>query len=125
MKITSNDMLRDARAAITQIELSDAKALHGNPDYVFVDVRERHEREAGFIPGSVHATRGLIEFYLDPASDFHLPQLGTGRKLVFYCASGGRSALVARTAQEMGIEGGLSLLGGFKGWKAGGGPVDT
>lgn len=120
---TSDQLLQEARVVVTQMEVADAMTLVKNKDFVFVDVRERHERAEGFIPGSVHAPRGMLEFHLDAASSFHLPELASGRHLIFYCGSGGRSTLAAHTAHSMGLSNCHSLAGGFRQWKSSAGPV--
>ncbi len=69
----------------------------------FVDVREQNELDqSGWIPGSVHAPRGMLEFYIDTASAAHMPVFGSGKRIVFYCAGGGRSAPATLLAQRMG-----------------------
>jgi rhodanese-related sulfurtransferase len=92
---------------------------------VFIDVRDGTERERdGAIPGSVHASRGLLEFYMDPQSPYHKEVFASGKPLIFYCASGGRSSLAADLAQRMGLSKISHLGGGFKGWTAAQMPVE-
>ena len=70
---------------------------------MFVDVRETAEREkTGTVKGAVHAPRAFLEFMADPASERHIPELSSGKRLVLFCASGGRSALAAKTLKDMG-----------------------
>jgi len=85
------------------------------------DVREL-ERD-GMIPGAFHCPRGMLEFWIDPQSPYAKPPFQTGNRFVFYCASGWRSALSARVAQEMGLEKVCHISDGITGWKAAGGPV--
>ena len=66
--------------------------------------------------------RGMLEFTLDPTLPYHNPVFSSGKKVVSYCASGGRSALAADTAQTMGLAQVSHLSGGFKGWKEANGP---
>jgi rhodanese-related sulfurtransferase len=94
-------------------------------DVVFLDVREAEERVRGYIPNSVHAPRGFLEFMADPESPMHRPGIVTDKTLVIYCASGGRSALAAKTLQDMGYPKVCSLVGGLAAWKEAGGPVET
>ena len=75
------------------------------------------------IPGAFHCPRGMLEFWIDPESPYAKPQFRTGNRIVFYCASGWRSALSARTAQDMGLGQVSHITDGFSGWKAAGGPV--
>ena len=80
------------------------------------------ERE-GMIPGAFHCPRGMLEFWIDPESPYAKPQFQSGGRFVFYCASGWRSALSARVAQNMGLEGVSHIDDGFSGWTKAGGPV--
>jgi rhodanese-related sulfurtransferase len=66
----------------------------------------------------------MLEFALDPTMPYHNPVFSSGKKVVFYCASGGRSALSADTAQSMGLESVSHIGGGFKAWKEANGPVE-
>ena len=93
-------------------------------DAVFVDVRERAEHSAGAIAGAVAAPRGFLEFIADPASPMHNPALSAGKRLVIYCASGGRSALATKTLQDMGYSQVANLTGGFQAWIEASGPTE-
>ena len=75
------------------------------------------------IPGAFHCPRGMLEFWIDPESPYAKPQFQSGKRIVFYCASGWRSALSARTAQDMGLPNVSHITDGFSGWKAAGAPV--
>ena len=97
--------------------------LHGDADVVFVDVRERFERDAGTIPGSIHVPRGFLEFIVDPDGPLHQPALVSGKRLILFCATGGRSMLAAKTLQDMGLERLSTIWGGFTAWRQHGGPV--
>ncbi|WP_228842308.1 rhodanese-like domain-containing protein [Halococcus agarilyticus] len=94
-------------------------------DVVFVDVRDGPELDAkGRIPGSIHASRGMLEFHIDPESPYHIEEFVSGSELLFYCAVGGRSVLAAQTAQEMGLSAVANVEGGFEAWTEAGGPVE-
>jgi rhodanese-related sulfurtransferase len=119
------EMVAEANAAVGTVSVEEAKQLVGRDDIVFVDVREGGELATqGKIPGAVHAARGLLEFYADPSAPYHKPELASGKRLVVYCASGGRSALAARTLKDMGIENVANMLGGFTAWQQNGGPIE-
>jgi rhodanese-related sulfurtransferase len=119
------EMVAEANAAVGTLEVEEAKRLVGRDDVVFVDVRDGGELAAqGKIPGAVHAPRGLLEFYADPSAPYHKPELASGKRLVVYCASGGRSALAAKTLKDMGIENVASMLGGFTAWQQNGGDIE-
>ncbi len=119
-------MLAEANAVIETISVQDAQALVGNADVVFVDVRETVERQAsGGIKDSVHVPRGFLEIIADPESPMHIDSLASGKRLVLYCGSGGRSALAAKTLMDMGLEKVCNLAGGYGAWVEAGGPTDS
>ncbi len=118
-------LLEDARRRIENMPVADALALHGDADVLFVDLRDVRELwRDGMISGAFHAPRGMLEFWIDPASPYHKEEFASGKRLLFYCASGWRSALAADTAQRMGIERVAHIDGGFTAWKEAGGPVE-
>jgi len=112
-------LLAQANAVIETVSVQDFPYLQDESDVVVVDVREATERETdGTIPGSIHASRGLLEFHADPECPAHLPQLDVSKRIVLFCGTGGRSALAAKTLQDMGFSEVFSLAGGFAAWKA-------
>lgn len=121
---TVQQMLDEANAAIPRISVDDAKKLVGRADVLFLDVREPNEvAAAGKVPGAVAVPRGLVEFRACPGSQAHDKAFDKTKTVVAYCASGGRSAMVGKTLQDMGYTKVMNL-GGFKGWVDGGGPVE-
>ncbi|WP_299707471.1 rhodanese-like domain-containing protein [uncultured Tateyamaria sp.] len=125
LKTTAAKMVADARARIKEVETVDAIKSVDNPDVVIVDIRDIRERQrSGYIPGSVHAPRGMIEFWVDPDSPYFKDAFGQADKTyLFHCASGWRSALTVATLKDMGFEAG-HLREGFSTWEAQGGPVE-
>ena len=123
MVTPSMQLIGEALAEIASISVDEALALVDGGDAVFVDVRERAEHDAGAIAGAVAAPRGFLEFVADPTSPMHNAALSSGKRLVIYCASGGRSALAAKTLQDMGYSGVANLTGGFQAWTEAGGPT--
>lgn len=125
LKTTAADMVASARARIKEIETPDLIAMVEDPSVVIVDIRDPRERDrTGFIPGAVHAPRGMIEFWVDPDSPYFKEVFGQPDKTyVFHCASGWRSALTVATLQDMGFEA-AHLREGFSTWEAQGGPVE-
>lgn len=117
------EMVAEANAAVGTVSVEDAMAAHGGGGALFVDVRETQEHAAGSVPGALHVPRGLLEFIADPESPMHKPELLSGRRLVVFCASGGRSALAAKTLKDMGVGAPVNMLGGFAAWREKGGPV--
>ena len=116
-------MMAEADALVQSVSAREMVLKLGGDDVVMVDIRETRELEReGMIPGSFHAPRGMLEFWIDTESPYHKPAFATAKTFVFYCASGWRSLLAARLAQEMGLET-RSLRGGFSEWKKDGHPV--
>jgi len=122
--ISSADMVAAARARIEEMDVAELMALDKAGSVVIVDLRDIRERQRlGFIPGSVHAPRGMIEFWVDPDSPYFKEVFGQAdKRYVFHCASGWRSALTVATLKDMGFEA-AHLADGFTGWKEQGGAV--
>ena len=125
LKTSAAQMVEAARARIAEVETADLIAQLGDPELVIVDIRDIRERQrTGAIPGSVHAPRGMIEFWIDPDSPYHKEVFAQeGKRYVFHCASGWRSALTVATLQDMGFEA-AHLKHGFGDWVKAGGPVE-
>lgn len=124
LKINAAQMVENARQHIEEVDAVDAIASVGSPDVVIVDLRDVRERQrSGFIPGSFHCPRGLVEFWVDPESPYFKDIFERDAKFVFHCASGWRSALTVETLQKMGFENVAHITGGFSSWKDAGGPV--
>jgi rhodanese-related sulfurtransferase len=90
---------------------------------VLVDVRETEERDRegsipGSILGSIHASRGLLEFQADPDSPVYNKELRPDAQIIHYCGTGGRSTVAANTLLDMGFEDVSSLAGGYAAWRA-------
>ncbi len=117
---TVADMVADARG---RIEEWDVARLRATPGAVVVDIRDVRERAKGFIPGSVHAPRGMLEFWWDPTSPYHREVFAGPGPYVLHCAMGWRSALAADTLRDMGFEV-AHLDGGFEAWTEAGGEVE-
>jgi rhodanese-related sulfurtransferase len=118
-------LLDAAEREIETLTVGDAAKLHGRDDVVFVDVRDpREQLREGKMPGAFSCTRGMLEFWIDPESPYHKPVFAEDKKFVFFCAGGLRSALAAKTAQDMGLKPVAHILGGFKAWKEAGGPTE-
>lgn len=123
LKISSAQMVAEARARIEEIETQDLIDMLEDPNVVVVDIRDIRERQrGGFIPGSFHAPRGMIEFWVDPDSPYFKEVFAQDRKFVFHCASGWRSALTTASLQDVGFEA-SHLKEGFSTWEKHGGPV--
>jgi len=125
MKNGVSQMVAKARTQVEEIEAVDALKLTNSDDVVIVDLRDIRERQrGGYIPGSFHCPRGMAEFWVDPDSPYYKDIFGQGKKYVFHCASGWRSALTVETLQNMGLENIAHIKDGFTSWKEAGGDVE-
>ncbi len=125
IKKTVKDLVAEANAEIETVSVADAIKLKDDPNIAFVDIRDIRELDRdGRIPGAFHAPRGMLEFWVDPASPYYKEFFGSGKKFVFFCAGGMRSALAAQQLQRMGLEPVCHMGGGFGAWKSAGAPVE-
>jgi rhodanese-related sulfurtransferase len=119
-------LLEEANRYIETMSVADAKAAVARGDAILVDIRDPRELEReGRIPGSFSCTRGMLEFWIDPESPYAKPIFQENKKFIFHCASGWRSALAAKTAQDMGLKPVAHLGGGFKAWRDAGEAVEN
>lgn len=125
LKKSVAEMVAAARSRIEEIESKNLIEMVEDPSVVIVDIRDIRERQrTGFIPDSVHAPRGMIEFWVDPDSPYFKEVFGQeDKKYVFHCASGWRSALTVATLQDMGFDA-AHLKEGFSTWADHGGPIE-
>ncbi len=126
MPITSSKSLVEAaKAEITTLSRDEVAQLTSDDACVLVDIRDIRELDRdGRIPGSVHAPRGMLEFWVDPESPYHREVFATEKRLVLFCASAWRSALAVKTLRDMGVERVAEMEGGFKAWQSEGRPVE-
>lgn len=125
LKISHKDLLDMALAEVETLDLDTANSYLGRDDVVFVDIRDVRElQREGKIPGAFHAPRGMLEFWIDPTSPYYKDIFGSGKRFVFYCQSGWRSALSTQTLQQMGLSPVCHVGGGYRAWKEAGLPVE-
>ena len=118
-------LMAEAEAEVESINAAEAVAVLGQPNVAIIDIRDPREIEReGRIPGSFHAPRGMLEFWVDPESPYHKPIFAEEKKFIIHCASGWRSLLATQVLQRMGLKPVLNLKGGFAAWKEAGGPVE-
>ncbi len=111
-------MLAEANSVIETISVQDLPYHLDDNMAILIDVRDSAERDRdGFIPGSIHISRGMLEFQVDPDSPVYCTGLSTERSIIVYCGTGGRSALAAKTLMEMGYSDVASLAGGYAAWQ--------
>lgn len=119
------DLVDEAEAAIRTLSIDEAREMHGNNDVLFIDIRDvREVAKTGRIAGARHVPRGMMEFWIDPKSPYYKPFFGDDKTYIFYCAGAWRSALAAKTAQDMGLSPVAQLEGGINKWIEAGGAID-
>lgn len=124
MATSLKQLMEAANAAVPRIAPADARQMIGKGNVLVVDVRDAPEVEqSGKVAGAVHVSRGMLEFRADPDSPYHDKNFTKDKTVILYCASGGRSALSAKTLKDMGYEH-VYNLGAFKDWVESGGAVD-
>jgi rhodanese-related sulfurtransferase len=122
---TAAQLVQDAKSGIEDLTPDQVAAEVAAGEALLVDVRDAPERANGTIPGAVHASRGMLEFYADPSSPYHRSEFDPGKRVILHCASGGRSALAAQSLKSLGYANVAHLDGGFKAWQAAGKPVES
>jgi len=124
LKKTVKNMVAEAKLKINEIDAKEAIKLFNDDNVIFIDIRDIRERQKlGFIPGSFHAPRGMLEFWIDPESPYFKDIFNTNKKYIFHCAAGWRSALAVSTLKDMGFEA-SHITDGFAGWVDEKGPVE-
>lgn len=115
---SAHDLVAETKLRVNEISVAAAESAIRNTD-VLIDVREAHEFASGHIPGAVHVSRGMIEFKFssDPAL------AARDLKIILYCKSSGRAALVSNSLREMGYLSVASIAGGIDAWAASGKPI--
>ena len=125
MAKSATDLVKDAKQKIENLTADQVNQEVNSGNATLIDIREKEELEQnGKIPKSVHAPRGMLEFYADPSLPYHKPEFDKNKRIILHCASGGRSALAASTLKEMGYENVAHLDGGIKAWKESGLPTE-
>ena len=126
VKTSAKALVDAAMAEIETVSVEQAMRLHEQDDVVMVDLRDvREVQREGRIPGSFHMPRGMLEFWIDPASPYFKDIFDEDKRFVFHCNKGWRSALATQAAARIGLERVCHFEGGFTAWKAAGGPVET
>ena len=118
-------MVYEAKSQINEYSAEEAIERARSGEVVLVDIRDPRELEReGRVPGAFPCTRGMVEFWVDPASSYFKPIFGEDKEFIFFCAGGLRSALATKVAQDMGLKPVAHVVGGFGAWKKAGGPVE-
>ena len=110
------DLVREAKQGITEVDISTVKKQLREENPVVVDVREPEEFAAGHLPGAINVPRGVLEFKLGNTAELGNPNA----PMILYCRSGGRSALATWALKRLGYTNAVSMAGGYEAWQAAG-----
>jgi len=112
---SSNSLIEEALKEIKTISPSEALKLSKENKCNLIDIRDPVElQNTGRIENSFNIPRGFLEFWIHPESAYvKKEKLDLNKELVLFCAAGGRSALAAKTLQDMGFEKVSHIDGGF------------
>jgi rhodanese-related sulfurtransferase len=112
-------LVETAKSKVREVSVDDAMRRMRDGNATLIDVREDSEWDAGHARGAIHLGKGVIERDIEktiPSPD---------SEIILYCGGGFRSALAAKSLQEMGYTNVWSLAGGWRAWEGGGAPVDA
>jgi len=119
-------LVDEAMAQVKTYSVGEVKARLNDPNVQIVDIRDVRELSAGTVVGSYHAPRGMLEFWVDPASPYHKPLFADeGKEFILFCGAGWRSALATKTLQDMGMRNVAHIDGGYAEWVKQGAPTET
>lgn len=119
-------LVDDAMEQITTYTVQEVLERLDDPAVQLVDIRDIRELAEGTIVGAFHAPRGMLEFWVDPASPYHKPIFAhEDKEYILFCGAGWRSALATQTLQDMGMRNVAHIDGGWAEWVKEGGPTET
>ena len=117
-------LVDEAKAELDNLAPAEAKRRAEEEGALIVDIRDVRElQRGGTATGALHAPRGMLEFWIDPASPYYKEVFAEDREFILMCASGWRSALSAKTLKDMGLPKVAHVETGFGGWEGDGMPV--
>ena len=119
-------LVDEAMAEVQTYSVADVAARLSDPTVQIVDIRDVRELTAGTVTGAFHAPRGMLEFWVDPASPYFKPLFADeSKEFILFCGAGWRSALAAKTLQDMGMTNVAHIDGGYAEWLKQGAPTET
>ena len=123
---SSRQLVDAAMAAVRTYTVAEVLPRLGDPKTQLVDIRDVRELRDGTVVGAFHAPRGMLEFWVDPASPYYKPIFGDeSKEYILFCGAGWRSALTAKTLQDMGMTNVAHIDGGYAEWVKQGAPTET
>ena len=124
MATSVKQMMEAANATVPRITPAQAREMMAKANTLVIDVRDAPEVEkSGKVAGAVHVSRGMLEFRADPETPYHDKNFTRDKRVILYCASGGRSALGGKVLKDMGYTE-VYNLGAFKNWVESGGAIE-
>ena len=120
-------LVDEAMEEVKTYSVEAVKARLADPAVQIVDIRDVRELEReGTVPGAFLAPRGMLEFWVDPASPYFKPIFADeSREFILFCGAGWRSALATKTLQDMGMRNVAHIDGGYAEWQKQGAPIET
>ena len=120
-------LVEEAMAQVTTHSVAEVQARLADPAVQIVDIRDPRELERdGTVPGALLAPRGMLEFWVDPASPYFKQVFADeSKQFILFCGAGWRSALATKTLQDMGMTNVAHIDGGFSAWKKAAAPIAT
>lgn len=121
MSKSAVELVKEAKEKIENLTAQQVAEELSKDNVTLIDIRESEELiQNGKISNSIHAPRGMLEFYADPSLPYFKPAFDKSKRIILHCASGGRSALAVQTLKLMGYDNVAHLDGGIKAWKEAG-----
>ena len=122
----SRALVDEAMSQVKTYSVEDVRARLGDARVQIIDIRDVRELADGTVLGAYHAPRGMLEFWVDPESPYHKPMFANeGKEFILFCGLGWRSALAAKTLQDMGMANVAHMDGGYTEWVKAGAPTET
>ena len=119
-------LVDEAMAQVTTYTVAEVIAKSADQNVQIVDIRDVRELKDGTVTGSYHAPRCMLEFWVDPESPYHKKiWADENKEFILFCGAGWRSALAAKTLQDMGMTNVAHIDGGYAAWVKAGGPIET
>ena len=119
-------LVAEAMAAVKTYSVAEVRARLNDADVQVVDIRDIRELGDGTVQNAFHAPRGMLEFWVDPASPYHKPIFADeGKEFILFCGAGWRRALAAKALQDMGMTNVAHIDGGWAEWVKQGAPTET
>jgi rhodanese-related sulfurtransferase len=122
----SKALVAEAMALVKTYSVREVQAKVQAGTAQIVDIRDIRELANGTVAGSVHAPRGMLEFWVDPESPYFKPMWADeSKEFILFCGLGWRSALTVKTLQDMGMTNVAHIEGGWDEWVKQGGATET